>query len=454
MLSAFKSLNAHGVYLRDIINEEPLFFWTFMPLFDEKPQQLAHSIMQFISYGDVDGLEVYLSKIKPDSLQKIFNTPAYEGRSFLSFLISQREFLDNSTNAAILRVLINHGANPAKRDNKEVNEFQNTALLNAIAYEKWDLALAMLDSYDPTKHEDYINLPSLFVEGKSSPLIFALKKQIAPRELLLALIQKGADVNFQTHRGETPLHYAAYFSNNEILEAMLQHHPNLDLKNSSGMRACDFYQQRLDHLPFFSEFPIVIEKDGFPLIVKQDSLGSRRIPPGVMAQIPLHLRNELFRYLDLQTDPRYPVISNSLEFVQPFSPNANPEALLSSPSADMLNRLSTTPIQENSFFTTVLPRYKSAFDKQQRLFEKGKYYVESTNPEVNEVLKVLNDYILKTDKLAFDYFELRFEIAACQNVAEIKTLLSSEYYVHLKTDFLKAECDKIDGSHLNAKPTL
>jgi hypothetical protein len=53
----------------------------------------------------------------------------------------------------------------------------------------------------------------------------------------LALIDAGADVNFQNNEGSTPLHTAAFFCRTEIVENLLANGADVSIKNHAGSTA-------------------------------------------------------------------------------------------------------------------------------------------------------------------------------------------------------------------------
>jgi hypothetical protein len=81
------------------------------------------------------------------------------------------------------------------------------------------------------------NLDEIEPSGGSSPLITAAV--FGKKEIALALIEAGADVNLQNNEGSTPLHTAAFFCRTEIVEALLANGANARIKNNAGSTALE-----------------------------------------------------------------------------------------------------------------------------------------------------------------------------------------------------------------------
>jgi len=81
------------------------------------------------------------------------------------------------------------------------------------------------------------NLDEPDAVGGSSPLITAAV--FGKTEIGLALIDAGADVNFQNNEGSTPLHTAAFFCRREIVEALLANNADSSIKNNAGSTALE-----------------------------------------------------------------------------------------------------------------------------------------------------------------------------------------------------------------------
>jgi fucose 4-O-acetylase-like acetyltransferase len=79
------------------------------------------------------------------------------------------------------------------------------------------------------------NLDEKDPSGGSSPLITAAV--FGKMEIALALIDAGADVNFQNNEGSTPLYTAAFFCRTEIVENLLANGADVSIKNHAGSTA-------------------------------------------------------------------------------------------------------------------------------------------------------------------------------------------------------------------------
>lgn len=81
------------------------------------------------------------------------------------------------------------------------------------------------------------NLDEKEPAGGSSPLITA--SLFGKTEIVKALIEAGADVNFRNNEGSTPLHTAAFFCQTEIMEALLANGADASVKNNAGSTALE-----------------------------------------------------------------------------------------------------------------------------------------------------------------------------------------------------------------------
>lgn len=81
------------------------------------------------------------------------------------------------------------------------------------------------------------NLDEPDAVGGSSPLITAVV--FGKTRIALALIDAGADINFQNNEGSTPLHTAAFFCRKEIVEALLANKADASIKNNAGSTALE-----------------------------------------------------------------------------------------------------------------------------------------------------------------------------------------------------------------------
>jgi hypothetical protein len=98
--------------------------------------------------------------------------------------------------------------------------------------------------------------------GGSSPLISACL--FGRTEMARALINAGADLNFQNNDGSTALHTAAFFCRPDIVRLLLAAHANKTLRNKYGQTPSD-----LVTTPFTSVKPVY------------DALGKMLAPTGL-----------------------------------------------------------------------------------------------------------------------------------------------------------------------------
>jgi len=73
--------------------------------------------------------------------------------------------------------------------------------------------------------------------GGSSPLITAAL--FDKKEIVIILIEAGADLNFKNNDGSTALHTAAFFCRPEIVKILLDNGINKTIKNNTGSTAYD-----------------------------------------------------------------------------------------------------------------------------------------------------------------------------------------------------------------------
>jgi peptidoglycan/LPS O-acetylase OafA/YrhL len=71
--------------------------------------------------------------------------------------------------------------------------------------------------------------------GGSSPLITAAV--FGKTDIAQALIEAGANVNFQNNEGSTPLHTAAFFCRTEIVKSLLENGADINIRNKAGSAA-------------------------------------------------------------------------------------------------------------------------------------------------------------------------------------------------------------------------
>ncbi|HKK41359.1 MAG TPA: acyltransferase family protein [Bacteroidales bacterium] len=73
--------------------------------------------------------------------------------------------------------------------------------------------------------------------GGSSPLITAI--MFDRKEVALALIEGGADINFLNNDGSTPLHTAAFFCRTELVKILLDKGADRNIRNKAGSTALE-----------------------------------------------------------------------------------------------------------------------------------------------------------------------------------------------------------------------
>lgn len=80
----------------------------------------------------------------------------------------------------------------------------------------------------------------------STPLITAA--MFGKTDVALALIEAGADVNYQNYEGSTALHTAAFACHTEIVEALLEKGADKTLKNKAGRIAVDIVERPFEEV--------------------------------------------------------------------------------------------------------------------------------------------------------------------------------------------------------------
>ena len=101
--------------------------------------------------------------------------------------------------------------------------------------------------------------------GGSSPLISATV--LGKTEIAKALIEAGADVNYQNYQGSTALISAAFFCRTEIVEALLDNGADITLRNNYGHTALESISAPFDQVKGIYD---QVGKDLGPLGLKLD----------------------------------------------------------------------------------------------------------------------------------------------------------------------------------------
>jgi len=96
------------------------------------------------------------------------------------------------------------------------------------------------------------NLDEKEPSSGSSPLITAAT--FGKVDIALALIEAGADVNYQNNDGSTPLHAAAFFCQKEIVDALLKKGADKTLKNKGGATAYESVAGPYDNVKGIYEY--------------------------------------------------------------------------------------------------------------------------------------------------------------------------------------------------------
>lgn len=123
----------------------------------------------------------------------------------------------------------------------------NTPLLWAVANSSVSFALALLDLPE-TFH---VNVKSTIPSWGNTPLILSVAKgwshvntekkdQNSQKELVLKLLQKGAEVNAVDAQGRSALHYACLHRNLEAIKTLVQAGAVWDIKDKKGQTPLDF----------------------------------------------------------------------------------------------------------------------------------------------------------------------------------------------------------------------
>jgi len=119
---------------------------------------------------------------------------------------------------------------------------QNSYLLSALAWNRINAALALLDM---DKNKVALNLKDIWPTCSNSPLVLAAKTHA--NLALASLLQLGADTNSQDFRGYTALHYACILRNDEAITLLLDAGASSHLMDAFGKIPKDYYNMEISH---------------------------------------------------------------------------------------------------------------------------------------------------------------------------------------------------------------
>jgi ankyrin repeat protein len=127
----------------------------------------------------------------------------------------------NGNHVEIAEIICNHGGNfnPGKYE---------TILLNAVNYNEYSMVKMLLE------HE--VSPDSQMPGGKSALTIAASKNT----DIVILLVENGANVNQKDNLGLTPLMTAAKYGKADIVAFLLAHDADPTLRDKSGWTAYDF----------------------------------------------------------------------------------------------------------------------------------------------------------------------------------------------------------------------
>lgn len=83
--------------------------------------------------------------------------------------------------------------------------------------------------------EESLNTALMLAAGSTSSLLLdRVVDPVSRHQIVERLIQYGADINTQNHRGCTALMLAAYQGNTDVVELLLQHGADVNIKDNAG----------------------------------------------------------------------------------------------------------------------------------------------------------------------------------------------------------------------------
>ncbi len=134
----------------------------------------------------------------------------------------------------------------------------NTPLLGAIVHDDTSIAAKFIDLDSEKKS---LNICSETYMSSNSPLVLALKR--GNFEIAKKLILAGADVNIPGFRRFTPLHWACIMRANDIIQLLLEHGANPQVKNAFGRLPLEYYIADIsfDELQFSPSIALIRGRD-------------------------------------------------------------------------------------------------------------------------------------------------------------------------------------------------
>jgi ankyrin repeat protein len=197
-----------------------------------------------------------LQKQHPDKVQSMINqSEGSLGRTPLIYALRNR-------NIELAKLLINYGAKPTEEDMVDglsfavkdgqlpllkyvVEEIIADQRLPIIRGENLLHVAAKFDFYDIieylTKHQQ-VNIQALNEEGRSALHYAALYDN---KNSLIALIEKGLDINAPDKQGKTPLHLAAEKINRDAVFTLLGYHADFTLPDKQGQTVVDIVKSQV-----------------------------------------------------------------------------------------------------------------------------------------------------------------------------------------------------------------
>lgn len=405
-----------------------------MPTFFNKNYQNERD--QFyaaIRKNDAAKVSKILNQLPVEEKEKIINSFFPDTKaSTLSYVCGAKGFDDNDKTLKLINVLLENGADPALRDNEipDRDKFCNTALLYAIANNKWGIAKRLTAQYDPKKYEDYINAPSLANTSKNSPLILALKNPTVPTDIIQLLLEHGANPNAVNHLNETPLHFAATLGVSEILTLLLQYGAQIDVKNKNGILPFEMYY--LNYIvpeADTSGITIIEEEEGIPLLyfgwdpqVDQNYKWARQIFPSVSVDAGQVNSSKI----SFKVNDQFSSLNFNAEML---ANETNAKKRQPDPSKDIAKQLEP----ENYSVENLKTRIDKTIAKhleQVKLIKDNKFILRCQHVAVQKLLDKITQHILAQSNLAQFIPPLRYDIANAPTLKKVQEVYEDDYAIY------------------------